>query len=274
MSNFFDSARFARLWRAHWAESWRDYAWFVGIMAMINLISILISFTTDTERTFSQFHFGSQVQWYVGGLLVSAMVFSGRYFKHMVNPGASLITLMRPASVFEKWLLAFVFIGILFPLAYTVGYMLMNYPAVQLAKASYITPSLCESCSLAQQDFGFYIPFITSEMGKTGADVQRFIKMQIFFMLFLTAGQAVIAGGTVFFKRSPVLRTVLTLFLLAIFMAWIGCFPQLGIFASLNDDVLVPQGLAEYGLSIGLWLGLPVLLWAALFFHLKEREVS
>lgn len=274
MNNVFDSARFARLWRAHWAESWRDYAWFVGILAMINLINILISFSLDDTNTYSQFRFGGQVQWYIGGLLVSAIVFAGRYFKHMVNPGASLITLMRPASVFEKWLLAFVFISILFPLVYTLGFMLMNYPVVQLAKASYIAPPLCESCSPSQPDFGFYIPFITSEMGRSVADVQKFFKMQIFFMLFLSACQAVIAGGTVFFKRSPVLKTVLGLFLLGIFMVWVRCPPQLGIFASVNDDVLVPYSAVEYGLSIGLWLGLPALLWTALFFHLKEREVS
>jgi hypothetical protein len=192
----------------------------------------------------------------------------------MVNPGASLITLMRPASIFEKWLLAFVVISILFPLVYTVGYLLMNYPAVQLAKASYIAPPLCDECSHVEHNFGFYMPFITAEMVKTSAEALRFFKMQLFYLLFLSAGQAVIAGGTVFFKRSPVLKTVLILFIIGIFMAWIGCAPQLGIFASLNDDVLVPQGVTEYGLSIGLWLGLPVLLWAALFFHLKEREVS
>jgi len=274
MSNFFDSARFARLWRAHWAESWRDYTWFVGIMVMINLIIILISFSTDTQRTFSMFQRSVQLSWYAVGLFVSAMVFAGRYFKHMVNPGASLITLMRPASIFEKWLLAFVVISILFPLVYTLGYVLMNYPAVQLAKASYIAPPLCDSCPPFAPDFGFYIPFITVEMEKTSAEVLRFFKMQLFYVLLLSAGQAVIAGGTVFFKRSPVLKTVLILFLLSIFMAWIGCVPQLGIFASLNDDVLVPQGVAEYGLAIGLWLGLPVMLWTALFLHLKEREVA
>ena len=274
MKNYFDSARFGRLWRAHWAESWREYVWFAGIMAMINLIFILISFGAEKDKTFSMFQFSIQLSWYTGGLFATAIIFAGRYFRQMVNPGASLIALMRPASIVEKWLLAFVIISILFPLAYTLGYFLMNYPAVQLAKISYVPSALCEACSRAAADFRVYIPFVTPEAGKTAAALHSFLKAQLFFVLLLSASQAVVAGGTVFFKRSPVLKTALALFLFSIFMAWLGCSPQLGIFASFDDDVLVPVGATEYGLSIGLWLGLPVLLWTSLFFHLKEREVS
>ncbi|MFZ6654778.1 hypothetical protein [Undibacterium sp. TJN19] len=86
-------------------------------MAMLNLVFILISFSAEKEKTFSMFQFSMQMSWYTGGLFTTAIIFAGRYFRHMVNPGASLIALMRPASIFEKWLLAFVIISILFPLA-------------------------------------------------------------------------------------------------------------------------------------------------------------
>ena len=274
MSNFFNGARFTRLWNAHWSESWREYAWFAGIVAMLDLICIAISFTTEHGKTYRTFHFDGQVQWYVAGLFVSATVFAGRYFKNMVNPGASLLALMRPASIFEKWLLAFMLIGILFPLTYTLGYCLLNYPAVQLAKTLY-DASVCENCSaVPDPDFGFYIPFLTVELsqaGKAGAAI--FFKMQVYSMLLLSTLQASIAGGTVFFKRSPVLRTLLLLFVIAILLTWTGSTPQLSIFLSHHDE-LIHHGLVEHGLSIALWLGLPALLWLAVFFHLKEREVS
>ncbi|MES2041044.1 MAG: hypothetical protein V4495_24770 [Pseudomonadota bacterium] len=272
MTDFFDINRFGRLLRAHWAESWREYAWFAGALVMLDLIAIVISFSTTSGSMIWQFQFQGQVIWYMTGLALSGMIFAGRYFKYLLNPGASLIALMRPASVFEKWLMAFLIISIFYPLAYSLLYILFNYPAVQLAKMMSGSLSGCETCA---RDFRLYIPFLTTELAeKSINDAEFFLKSQLFFFMLLSGAQALIAGGTAFFKRSPVLRTVLFSFLLFVLSIWIGSAPQLGIFTRYYGEGVMQYSTMEYGLSLGLWLGVPLLLWIVLFFHIKEREVA
>lgn len=272
MTDFFDMERFGRLLRAHWAESWREYAWFAGVLVVLDLIAMLLSFSLDYRSAFSQFQYQGQMGWYMSGLAVSAIIFAGRYFKYLLNPGASLIALMRPASVFEKWLMAFLVISIFYPLAYSLLYVMLNYPAVLLAKALAAQVPACQYCTV---DFHFYFPLLTADVSEAGVrNAAHIMRAQLFFFLLLSCGQALIAGGTAFFKRSPVLRTVLGSFLLFIISSWIGNTPQAGIFAPYYGKEIIVYSPMEYGLSIGMWLGLPLLLWAALFFHIKEREVA
>ncbi|MFZ6743808.1 hypothetical protein ACO0LC_11315 [Undibacterium sp. JH2W] len=267
----FDFQRFARLLRAHWAESWREYAWFAAALAMLDLIFMAIFLSGSSGNSFLQFKFESQVAWYMTGLFLSALIFAGRYFKYLLNPGASLIALMRPASVFEKWLMAFLFISIFYPLAYTLLYILLNYPAVQLARSM---AAQGIKLNFLESDYRFYIPFLTTTSVVDGGRGARiFLTSQQLFFILLNTAQALMAGGTAFFKRSPVLSTLLVSFLLFVFFTLAGVAPKLGIFALDYDDI-VQHNTLEYALSVTLWLGLPVLLWAALFFHIKERELA
>jgi hypothetical protein len=276
MSNFIDAARFARLLRAHWAESWRGYVWFAVVAAIADLIFLFILFGSSSRNsTFYSLQFQEQIGWYATGLFATGIVFAGRHFMQLANPGAALIALMRPASHFEKCLLAFVCVGILFPLAYTVGYSLLNYPAVQLAKHLYVAPDVCKGCQPTIPDFNFYVPFLTTGVKQAAADGSRiFFRMQLFSVLVLWTLQALVLGGTVFFKRSAILKTLLLLFFLAVALLWAQSMPQLGAFWSGIDEELVPYSAFESGLSLAQWVVLPLLLWAALFFHIKEREVA
>jgi len=275
MSHHFNAARFGRLWRAHWAESWRTYAWFVGVTAMVDVVFIGIFLSTESRSALRAFQFDGQIGWFACGLFGSGIIFAGQYFRQLASPGAALTALMRPASVFEKWLLALVYVSLLFPLAYTLGYSLLNYPVVQLAKAMHLSATLCATCTSSDADFSFYIPLITTDAHAHIADAEPFFfRAQLFFLLLLWSAQALVAGGTVFFKRSPILRSVLFYFLLGVVLIWVGPEPKTGVFWSPITDDVVPHSTLEYGFSLGQWAGPPLLLWVAVFFHLKEREVS
>ncbi|MFZ6875747.1 hypothetical protein ACO0LF_27075 [Undibacterium sp. Di27W] len=269
-NSIFDFSRFGRLLRAHWAENWRDYAWFAGVLIILDLITMAIAFSKDSS--YSLFQYSGQAQWYMTGLSMSAVIFAGRYFRYLLNPGASLIALMRPASVFEKWLMAFLVISILYPLAYTLLYMIFNYPAVQMAKNMSEQLLACDNC---HRDFHFFLPLLTTDMAGQGShSAENSMKGQMIFFLLLSGTQALLAGGTAYFKRSPVLRTVLGTFLLFVISMWMGISPQLGTLAGHFGKLAVQHSAMEYALTYSLWLGLPLLLWVALFFHIKEREVA
>ena len=272
MNNFFKPTRFGRLLRAHWAEKWREYAWFVAVLAMLDVVALVIVFVSVYGSGLYPFQFRGQAQWYMMGLFCSGVIFAARYFRQMPNPGASLILLMRPASVFEKWLMAFLVIGVFYPLAYTLLYVLLNYPVVQLAESLAPALSTCKECTF---DFRFYFPLLTADIAETVeySDKNSF-RSQVFFFILLSAAQELIAGGMVFFKNSPVLKTVLGTFLLFSISMGMSFFPQMGIFEMHYGISAIEYNALDYVVSIGLWLGLPALLWVALYFHLKEREVA
>ncbi len=269
MIDFFDIQRFGRLLRAHWAESWREYAWFFGALVGLDLVVMVLTVSLDGLRSNYQFTYGGQAFWYMTGLWGSALIFAWRHFKYLQNPGACLIALMRPGSVFEKWLMAFLVIGILYPLTYSLLYVAIHYPVIQLAKAMTENLTVCEHCN---KDFRFFLPFVTTS-NATGVEETHLT--QAFSFLLLSFAQALVAGGAVYFKRSPVLRTVLATFFLGILTLLMGIVPKTGVFMRdyryTENYIYTPM---EYALSVGLWLGVPVLLWIALYFHIREREVA
>jgi len=183
---------------------------------------------------------------------------------------------MRPASIFEKFLLAFVIVSVLFPVMYTLFYSLLSYPSVLAAKAMYVAPKVCKTCPVPiAPDFGFYFPFFTSSANPQVPGIDdSFLARQIYDVLVLWSIQAIIVSGTVFFKRSALLWTALLSFILMIVISASGVTPMLGVFgpSPLYDNV--PHQDIEKWFSIVLWIGLPVLTWGAVFFHLKEREVA
>jgi hypothetical protein len=127
----FQLDRFARLARAHFAEHWRPYAWFLAAGVLIEVIvSILIGMG---KRGMADYNTDAQLAYYFLGLFLFAPIFAGRYFQSMSQRAPALLALMRPASTFEKWLLAALIVLLLYPLAYTLGYYLVAIPDSLLA---------------------------------------------------------------------------------------------------------------------------------------------
>lgn len=273
MNNTFDLTRFGRLWRAHWAESWREYLWFALMGAIINLIFLVLLFASEAGSTMHSFEFNGQRVWYVLGLFISAFIFAGRHFRRLAEPGVALITLMRPASYLEKWLLAFLLVAICYPLAYTVVYCAMNYPVVELARQYYFSNKGCLECMNDKVDFHIFVPFISLEDLAFPSKWWQ-LKQQVFYLLLLWSGQGLLLGGTLFFRRTPILRTLLALFVLGVGLVALGPTPTMGGFWSATGKEVVPFSALEMAVSLLLWVGLPLLLWLSALFHLKNRELA
>lgn len=272
MSDVFLFQRFVRLLKSHWVENFYFYLWFVIFAMLIDIILNVLIFSADESHRYPILHYSGQVGWYASGLFFSGLIFAGLYFRHMTNPGSALITLMRPASAFEKWLVMIVVVSVLFPLVYTFFYSLLQYPAVQLAKSLYVAS---ESGKNIAPDFSFYVPFFTSEAVKdTNVSAPLMLRMQIFTMITFWILQSLLLMGTIFFKQSPVLRTVLLAFLLTLVFS--GFAPRAPVQpfwgASAQEQLLF--GSLEQLNSFMAWIGLLGILWASLFYHLKEREAT
>ena len=274
MSTTFDAARFGRLWRAHWAERAKSYLWFFGVCIIVYLIMVLLAFSTVGHDAFQ--HEAQMICFYIG-LFVTGAIFAARHFEGLSHKEAALLTLMRPASVFEKILLAFVMVVVFYPLMYTLIYSVCNFPMVKIAQAMAIESARLnpEFNRYDAQDYTLFVPFFSQGDTVDAQNMNHFRIAQGLLMLAWVSIMAFCVGASIYFKRLPILKTVVAGFVLfiayGIFLAVTGSSPSSLLEHWFTDD---NPSVWKTATVIAFWLGTPLLLWVTAFFHLKEREVA
>lgn len=271
----FDLRRFARLARAHWAESWRRYAWFLAAGVLLHLVISIICFASP--RGFAAFDTDGQTGFYFIGLYVLTPIFAGRYFLSMSTRASALLALMRPASTFEKWLLAVLMIAVAYPLAYTLAFYLIDAPDQWLAYAQAKHQALQQMLDFAKHPVGDKPdPF-------KPAQYALMVPWRIFdnwreavgMLLLLCSLQGIAVFGSLYFRSVPFIKTVLACVLLLLASMLLPA-----LFDSRPELVLGYWGHQRPLSSLqavfypGLWLVFPVLFWLASFLALKEREIT
>lgn len=260
----FNWQRFFLLANAHWTEYRKVYAWFIGIGIMIHFVLLLIIFTDGSGfRTLST---DGQKIIYFCGLFLTAPVFAARYFQLMSKRESALIILMRPASVFEKWLLAFLVVALLYPLVYTLAFYICNIPGWLIAKAQaqlVLTPEYTEKYN--PEKFELY--FVFTHFKNIGDLVE--------IALSLTVLQAFAVLGSLYFRAMPFIKTLLFAFFILLVSIFVTVF-----FNSRVDSIFDYWG-SYRAMSVSqqfmypfMWISLPTLLWLSCYFALKEREVA
>lgn len=269
----FDMRRFLRLAAVHWAEHGRSTLWFLGIGVAVHLCVWLL--ITDAGMKAWNYSADFQTVVYVMGYLLTGALFAGRYFSGLSRRESALTWLMRPASTPEKFLLAFLVVALLYPLAYTVAFQVCNLPGAWLgaigrdAEAErLLTERTQEAVVMAQymkvMEYGPYFPLLDP---KTRA-------MELNLFLGGLAMQGLILAAMLYFRRLAGLKTVVALFVLflglALLVGVIGASPS-NLFWGENDHVESFPMRAWLWL---LWLGVPLLFWASAFVLLRERELQ
>jgi hypothetical protein len=281
MNPFFDAARFGRLMRSHWAENRRTYGWFAAVAAIVDAIVIVLFFAGGaTSNEYGAFEFSEQVVWFATGLFITAPIFAARYFENLGSTGAALVTLMRPASIFEKWLMALVWVGLLFPLAYTALYALLHFPSVSLAHALREAYELQNPETTSVRNFDFYIPFIHyGGWVEDAVAAKKFVVREMFVALLVSGLQAFCVACKVYFKKAAALKTALLAFVLMLLVLGVPAVLDLNPmrFATYwlhSHEQGVQFSVWERVLALAVLPGVPVLLWWAVYVNLQEREVN
>jgi hypothetical protein len=278
MSDFFNGQRFGRLLRAHWAEQYRSTVWFFGMCAIVFLVLSLLLFSTAGYHGFEH---GAQMACFYGGLFVTGGIYAARYFDGVARKETALLILMRPASTFEKWLLAAIVVLVLYPLAYTLVYTLLNAPLVWIAKAQALAESLREPemhSYYKPEQYDLFVPFLSKGEDRWSLPERALVQSLILVVFACVQGYCV--ASSLYFKKNAMLKMVLVAFLLtiiyalfcavtksnpaAIAMVWAASFGETHEAMRMQDKVM----------AFGLWFATPVLLWTCAYFHLKEREVA
>jgi hypothetical protein len=263
----FDLRRFGRLAVTQWAEYGRSWLWFLGIGIAVHLCVLLL--TIQGGRAAERYSIDTQMAIYLAGYLITGGLFALRYFSALSDRDSALTCLMRPASTFEKFLLALLVVAVLYPLAYTLAFQVCNLPGAYLGEAArdaLIAGTTADRLLPYYQrlQYGPYLPLLG-----TGT-----FREQLQVLLGNLCLQALILAGTLYFRRVAWLKTTLALFILLVL-----ALPLLTIATDawpslLFVDYQTRTDLLQVRVWLALlWLGVPLLVWTSVFFLLKEREL-
>ncbi len=257
----FSLPRFRQLSKAHFAERSHHYLWFFAVIAMIYFFLLLL--VTSANETVS-YETVVQMAWYYSGLISTGYVFALRYFVNMARPESALIQLMQPASIFEKWLLATIMIIIVYPVIYTLLFLLMTYPVSALSMQDHAD---------TQAAYQLFIPLLNYHIN-TYTKIYTLAQLPVWIVYLAISGYALTTG--LLFKKLPMIKSVALGFCL--FLLFLLCLINIDnrpdkLFFYWFTDVGTPNHLGVVFVNIILWIIVPLLLWAASFWALKERDL-
>ena len=274
----FNPRRFARLASAHWAEQRRNYSLLLLAVLAVYALLLLISLSISNGGVGDT---SAQSLFFFAGLMLSGVVFAGLYFSALRRPESALLLLTRPASAFEKWLLALLWVLLLYPLLYTVCTLPINWLASVLGlqwhteRCLHLQAVSNVACTLPDpQDFKLFLPFIKYEQDNI---MQPSLQISLMLLFAGAAGLALL--GSIWFRRLAVLKTAViafVLFLISLFLAFTFNWSMGGLAGwSVFEPAPRTDTNALYWLANALfWLATPALLWLCALLALKERELA
>lgn len=256
----FSLRRFMRYARAHMSERRRAYFWHFAVISMIYFV-ILLMFLPDDEP---RYEIHTQMFFYYAGLIITGGVFALRYHSSLARPESALINLMQPVSAFEKWLLAITITIVVYPITYTLIYFIMTSPVVWLGQY------LIES-SEASNSYRLFVPLSHLEYRYNSIRVVD----QLPFWLIYTSLCGYALTTSVLFKRLPVIKSIALGFgiFLLFLLTMISTAPDADVLYYLFDRRQSDFGALGYFVSGLMWIVTPLLLLAASFRALKERDL-
>ncbi len=268
--NRWDTSRFMCLAKAHIAESTPRFVRFgwilVGLFVAFFVFYMLIS-------PFWGWRFNTQFLVYWVGLFITGYAFASIYFEGMSRRGTALLWLMQPASVLEKTLLCALLVAVVYPLAYTALFLILNVPATELSYFIYQMKYGEENKNSAPysdwSQMRHYWPFtfVTDHLER-GWEAA---------MLPMVWGlQAWALAAVLWFKRFGVILGLVVGFVIMLITFFVlgiahDAWSVLGVWWDSRPLAEVP--LSFHMVSAAFWLGVPALLWGLVGINLRDKEL-
>ena len=210
----------------------------------------------------------------IGGIiLVAGIVFCGRFFREIHSPTSGLNYFMIPATQAEKlvtsYLLTIVYFFGMMLAVYTIGNLAGTFLNNLFANVSYLSPGL---------DWFSHKPLRWCLLEVPQTDVVGSPFIWIFFNAYLFI-QAIFMLGSLYFKRSAVFKTILTLFVagfvcVVIMMLGVKVFLDIPTISDESINININGENNPFGAVGGIipYVLIPY-LWILGYFKLTEKEV-
>lgn len=254
----FSFPRFARLFGRHTTEHLRGYGMTVAVLA--GLLLLLMGIQTYAN---GMMNVPNQVGYYVFFLIMAVAVFTSSIFAPFGEKRQATVALLLPASHLEKYLVAWLYSLPIFLLVFTGVFYLVDAAVLYGGAGPGQTPELLNVFASREAALG------------------------VLGVLVLVHGAWL--WGAIYFEKSHLVKTSFAVFLLlGVLMAVNFQLLKLLIGGELRPAppftklALMESGTHVYtvGLSDGqlpwlnyLPLGLALLLWAASYFRLREKQL-
>jgi hypothetical protein len=257
MSNIFSYDRFRRLFIKHTIENFNSYVMAALVLCgIISLLYVWVFFIGPDELTYQ-----TRCILFVVTYLLSGVIFTSTIFSEYGKTRTAIVSLLIPASHFEKY-----FVGWVYSLIIYTGVFLLCFYSIDML---FIAASRTRGNELKLLDL-----FSSAE------------KLYVYFFFYILLHGAAIYGA-IFFKSLHFVRTAcvffIILFALCIFNLLLQkmLIPEDVIFSTPLNGVRFRTARYSYtGVRIDifyhtilLWCTLAVILWASAFYRLKEKQV-
>jgi hypothetical protein len=217
------------------------------------------------------------------GLLLTAPLFAMRYCRRMARPDTAQLVLMRPGSAFEKWLLAFVVVGVAYPLAYQLVFAVNDIPAAWIAeqRAADALSALGSEIEGEAPELEFERIDLEFSYRASLAVTELGWKELVPMTLLVLGLQGFVLTGSLWFRRWPFAKTVVAGLLVGLACllarALVGEGDSFSFWREVWTEVYFDESSiapVEWVLFPLAWFGVPAGLWCAAWFALREREVA
>ena len=258
MDNIFNFNRFIQLFIRHTLVHYRTYL--MSFVVLMGVLALTMGYVFYLNKGY--INSNAQFVYFVTFLLLGGSIFTSVIFSELNDKCKAIPYLMLPASVFEKFLLSWIYSFVIFQLVYIIGFYLIDY--LLLAFSERINPPVPLSNSNQQEALPYALTFLA-------------------FMVL----HSLTFFGAVFFKKLHFIKTGFALFILLGLLVLANSF-FLESLTGAELSVAIPfqgiefiQGEAHYyipsvdqgNMYYYLMAGLALLLWLGTYFKLKEQEV-
>jgi hypothetical protein len=281
MNQHFSFSRWRMLVALHWAENRKRYG--LALLAMGGLLCAWYGFIIGIDR-FAPMDSFYQYSAYFAGLYFVGCLYASTIFSDLGNRAKGIQWLSIPASHLEKLLCALFFSVVLFFIAYTLIFYLVDIPMVKLA--SHIIIREHRVVPGTTQPIGEMEVFSIFGGNRLGIPDRDFYA---FLLGFFAAQGAFILGSVYFTQYAFIKTTIAVLLMILVTVIFIMRVVQGNIPAGWRMDDLAgwirvegmdaPTGLVRLPLWIertGFFLlrfSAPFIFWFITYFRLKEKEV-
>jgi len=279
MNQYFSFTRWWMLVTLHWAENRKRYG--LGLLAMGGLLCAWFGFIIGVDK-YTPMDFFYQYSSYFAGLYFVGCLYASMIFSELGNRAQGIRWLSIPASHLEKLLCALFFSVLLFFVAFTLIFYLVDIPMVKLA--SHIIVREHYKYQGTNQLIGpMGVMNIFSGNGLSIPDRDM-------FLLGFFAAQSAFILGSVYFSRYSFVKSaiavVILMFIAVLFITRVvqGNIPAGWRLSGLGEwirsyNLTGSSGLVrlpawfEKSRSFLVEFSVPLIFWFITYFRLKEKEV-
>jgi len=257
MKKNFNIARFGRLLVKHTSEHYKNY-----LMALTVLLGVMLiggSFLIYIME--APIEMGLQSAMFVSIMLLAGTIFTSNIFADYGDKKKSFAALCLPASHFEKYLLAWLYSFLGFLICYIAAFYLVDWFVVH---AKHFPRQQAEMLNV------FIMPFSQC------------------FLLFAFL-HSIAFWGAIFYNKLHFIKTAFLFFIVILILVFLNKF-LLGMLLHVNVLASAPFSdvrLLEHGGEINIFLSadqqghfieitflaLSLIIWAAAYYRLKEKQV-